>query len=282
MVISKNSQLGLMLWDQQMMLEYLQDSKTAIERERKILNGEIKVIEQQIESGAKEFVLSDSAESIEIWSGIQERLGYNKNNKGAEFYTIPHPKPFYYLIMPSVDTCAEMIKIRENFACSIFGKIKDGEHVYLLGKSEFFRFVKFNGAIRGSYWNRNDRIAFEIGMLIDKDQYYFATEFSIQFSRIIRLMTFIELGDIEVIYLEKGRNNGKSKNDGKITNTSDYNVYVVDASWNKLIIRTDGFAVRGHFRLQPCGANMADRKLIWIDAFEKHGYRRQPRAKIIQ
>ncbi len=97
----------------------------------------------------------------------------------------------------------------------------------------------------------------------------------------MKIMIFIELGDIEIVEILKGRNNGKPKSNGKITNTSEYTVYVVDSSWNKLIIRTDGFAVMGHFRLQPCGINFSDRKLIWINAFEKHGYKRSPKAKIL-
>lgn len=30
-----------------------------------------------------------------------------------------------------------------------------------------------------------------------------------------------------------------------------------------------------------CGVNMSDRKLIWIDAFEKQGYKRKPKARIL-
>lgn len=275
MVISKNSQLGLMLWDPKMMVEYLTDSKAAITREKDKISKTI----IQIEDGLP---ISDSAESIEMWSAIRHKLGCRAENAGAEFYTIPHPRPFYYLIMASVDKCAEMIRIKENFSCAMFNKIREGEHVYLLGKDEFFRFVKFNGAIRGSYWNKVNRAAFEIGILLAEDKYYFPSEYANEFHRIIRLMTFVELGDVEVVYLEKGRNNGKTIKDGKITNTSDFNVYVVDSSWNKLIIRTEGFAVRGHFRLQPCGHNMSERKLIWISSFEKNGYKRTPRAKILE
>jgi hypothetical protein len=141
--------------------------------------------------------------------------------------------------------------------------------------------VKFNKAIRGCYWDREKHIAFEVGFDLELDKYFAPFAYEAEWLRVIKLMIFVELGDIEVEFIEKGRNNKKPKKEGKITNDSEYNVYVVDSSWNKLIIRTDGFAVRGHFRLQPCGEGMKDRKLIWIDAFEKHGYKRTPRAKII-
>lgn len=281
MVISKNSQLALMLWDNEIMVEYLHDLKKAITKEKETIGEVIKEVELNLEKKEDEYTFSNTTEGMKAWVEISDRLGLKKENKGFEFYTKAHPNPYYYLIMPSVHACAEMIKVKEHFSCSVFNKVKDGEHVYLLGKTEFFRFVKFNGAIRGLYWNRAKREAFEIGLLLVNDQYYFPGEFTEGFSRMVKLMTFIELGDTEVVILEKGRNNGKSKSEGKIANMTENTVYVVDSSWNKIIIRTDGFGVRGHFRLQPCGANMTDRKLIWIDAFEKHGYTRQPKARIL-
>lgn len=282
MVISKNNQLALMLLDKEVLIEYMEDLQKSISNEKDTISTAITEVESVLDVDPSEYTFTKGTESMKTWVEIRDRLGYKKENKGLEFYTVAHPNPYQYLIMPSVHTCAEVIKIKENFSCSVFNKVKDGEHVYLLGKNEFFRFVKFNGAIRGLYWDRSKREAFELGLLLVGDQYYFPGEFTEGFSRMIKLMTFIELGDTEVVILEKGRNNGKSKKDGKIANMTENTVYVVDSSWNKLIIRTDGFGVRGHFRLQPCGTNMTDRKLIWINAFEKEGYKRQPRAKILQ
>lgn len=61
-------------------------------------------------------------------------------------------------------------------------------------------------------------------------------------------------------------------------NTFTPDVNYIDCSWFTTIIRTEGFKVRGHFRLQPCGTGRKDHKLIYINEFEKHGYVR--RAKI--
>lgn len=274
MNISKSTQLGLMFWDRAIMLEYLEDASKTVDAEADFVG----VSREVGVDGELKYPKNDGDILIKE---ISHALGYLPENKGSEFYTTQHPKPLMFLIQPSVDICAEMIKLGDNFSCNIFSKIKDGEYFYLLGKDEFFRFVKFNDVIRGLFWNRSTHSAFEIGFHLKRDQYYFPVTEKAQFNRLVRLMTFIELGDIETIILDKGKNNGKNKKDGKITNTSEFTVYVVDSSWNKLIIRTDGFAVKGHFRLQPCGVNFSERKLIWIGAFEKHGYKRQPRAKII-
>lgn len=59
----------------------------------------------------------------------------------------------------------------------------------------------------------------------------------------------------------------------KVLNETGVPVKIVDCRWFTNIIRTDGFAVRGHFRLQPKKKDGEwTRELIWINDFEKHGY----------
>ena len=52
----------------------------------------------------------------------------------------------------------------------------------------------------------------------------------------------------------------------------------LDCSWYTTIVRNEGFSVRGHFRLQPCGAGKKEKKLIYIHEFQKHGYIRRARV----
>lgn len=279
MVISRNSQLGLIWLDRDAMKDFLAHSKNFLEQLKKKVEP---ISENEFEGDGKYNLKAKQwNDGDKLFTEINQRLGYNPELKGSEFYTIKHPKPYYYLIQSTVYLCAEKIRISENFSCSIFKKIKDGQHFYLMGKDEFYSFRKFNGVIRALYWNRKREIAFEFGLHIEKDEYYFPDIEEKEFNRLMKIMIFIELGDVEIVELPKGQNNGKPKKAGKITNTSEFNVYVVDSSWNQIIIRTDGFAVMGHFRLQPCGVGFSDRKLIWIDAFEKHGYTRRPKAEII-
>jgi hypothetical protein len=62
-------------------------------------------------------------------------------------------------------------------------------------------------------------------------------------------------------------------------NKTQSDINIVDLTWFTTLIKSDGFKVRGHFRLQPCGEGMKDRKLIWINEFQKEGYNRE--AKIL-
>lgn len=65
----------------------------------------------------------------------------------------------------------------------------------------------------------------------------------------------------------------------KYLNETKHKIEVLDSTWFTTIVRGEGFNVRGHFRMQPCGPNLSERKLIWISDFEKNGYTRT--AKII-
>jgi len=143
------------------------------------------------------------------------------------------------------------------------------------------KFISVDRGIKGMYYDDKLNITFEWGIEMDSGEYFYTYGYTHIFSTIMQLLTFIELGDVEVKVLKGLANNGEKK-DKKVYNASLNTVYVVDSSWNQLIIRTDGFAVRGHFRLQPCGPMMMDRKLIWINAFEKDGYIRKPKASILK
>jgi hypothetical protein len=69
----------------------------------------------------------------------------------------------------------------------------------------------------------------------------------------------------------------------KYVNETKSPIEVMDATWFTTFIRSEEFAVGantgGFFRLQPCGKDLKDRKLIWVFPFMKHGYTRK--AKVL-
>ena len=67
----------------------------------------------------------------------------------------------------------------------------------------------------------------------------------------------------------------------KAKNEAGINVIVLDSLWYTTICREEGFMVSGHFRLQPFKDSMGHwtRKIIYIAAYEKHGYHRQARIR---
>lgn len=297
MVISHNSQLGLRFTEKPTKREFYDvyskyiksfytNRKDVLDKKLVTLRGLMdmaeKLTEEEIDRDkeyyfnlAEELVPSNDKED-EIITKVNGIFGIDPtditlNDEGK-----------YYLICESVYKAAELIKVSSGFTGRTLKDISFGKHTYLLGKNEMVRFKVGVGAIKGFYYNDKENIVFEWGVEIEEGGYYFDKIHQKEFSKIMQVLTFVELGDIEILEVQGGRNNGGKRDIDKITNTTKNTVYVVDSTWNKIIIRTDGFAVRGHFRLQPCGKNMADRTLIWISAFEKHGYKRTPKASIVR
>lgn len=60
---------------------------------------------------------------------------------------------------------------------------------------------------------------------------------------------------------------------GKYLNETSKNITYLDSKWFTTLVKSEGFLVRGHFRLQPKKKDgVWTKELIWIDSFEKEGY----------
>lgn len=69
----------------------------------------------------------------------------------------------------------------------------------------------------------------------------------------------------------------------KAKNEAGIDVIVLDSLWYTTICREEGFMVSGHFRLQPKKINGKwTREIIYIAAYEKHGYHRQAKIRTIE
>jgi len=90
----------------------------------------------------------------------------------------------------------------------------------------------------------------------------------------IKMIIFTELSELETVMLEPNQKSGTRKTE-RYFNESKSRVVIVDSAWSKKLIKSDGFLVSGHSRMQPVGEGSRYRKLIWIDTFEKEGYTRE-------
>lgn len=96
----------------------------------------------------------------------------------------------------------------------------------------------------------------------------------------VRHLIFLTLTEPEITLVAAGSKQGTRKKGHY--NATPLPVIIVDSKWNKYIVRTDGFGVSGHFRMQRCGKGYADLKLTWIEPYKKHGYVRLPKAEAIE
>lgn len=95
-------------------------------------------------------------------------------------------------------------------------------------------------------------------------------------SRLIMIELFRRYAEVECVTVnakKRGHFNGE-----KVLNETLTDITFLDSKWFRNITRTEGFAVRGHFRLQPKKKDGEwTRELIWINNFEKHGYHSKAR-----
>ena len=98
------------------------------------------------------------------------------------------------------------------------------------------------------------------------------------FKEFLRLLIFTEYSELEEVVLKPSQSCGTLKQ-GKYLNETTQSVIIVDSNWNKVVIRTEGFGVSGHFRLSRVGKNREGRKLIYISEFFKNGYVRGAKRK---
>ncbi|EHQ25552.1 hypothetical protein [Mucilaginibacter paludis] len=90
-----------------------------------------------------------------------------------------------------------------------------------------------------------------------------------------KLLCFFFLSENQEIIVNPGKSYGTKKQPDALSNDINVPVTIVNSCWNITSIRTDGFDVSGHFRLQPCGPALADTRMIFIEPYKKHGYVRK-------
>lgn len=97
---------------------------------------------------------------------------------------------------------------------------------------------------------------------------------------LIALLNFIKYAPIEVKNLPAL---GKTKDIiCKYVNDTKVKMRVLDSTWFTTLVKSDGFKVRGHFRLQPKKKEgQWTKELIWINEFQKDGYTRRA-GKLIE
>jgi hypothetical protein len=84
------------------------------------------------------------------------------------------------------------------------------------------------------------------------------------------ILMFKKFAQVETKYLPAGRKINDIN--CKYVNETKQNITYLTSTWFTNLVKSDAFKVRGHFRLQPYGEGLKDRKLIWINEFEKEGY----------
>lgn len=140
-----------------------------------------------------------------------------------------------------------------------------------------------HGALLNFYITGNGNFTSDEGLNWFSKDYGFSSEVRDQMTKtvlaqIISLYMFERYAEVETkLYAAKS----KSSNIKCLyNNQTDISIKRLDSKWFTNIVRSEGFKVNGHFRLQPFGEGKKVRKLIWINEFQKKGY--HSTAKILK
>lgn len=95
-----------------------------------------------------------------------------------------------------------------------------------------------------------------------------------EFEDLLNILLFKKFADIETVVVPAGQS--VTEKGTRYKNQAKSDVTILDCRWFTEIIRTEGFSVTGHFRMQPFGSEKSQKKLIWINEFSKTGYKYTP------
>jgi hypothetical protein len=194
-----------------------------------------------------------------------------------------------YLLSDTALQSANSIKFGDSFDFKFLSNVIDGTCVtFMLGSEFVFKYQKIGKDIFGLQVNvtkydntgkelikyRLFKIDTETGDLFIEgiENNPLADK---EFSMFIKLVIFTELAELKTVIIQPGKTSGNTRSSGKFANGSKYPIVSVDVNWTITTVRTTGFKVKKHMRIQPCGKSRMGKKLIWIEEYDKDGYIRR-------
>lgn len=201
----------------------------------------------------------------------------------GQLETIYPQTPKCYYITKTIIEKIDLLKIK-NYNWNVFSEINLGKYVFIFDNNSLLSFSVRDVSIDFFYLSALSSNDFYkpkyLRFFLDKSTFEMSNEFddkdmSEAAKHIYKLFCFFFLSENTEIIINAGRSHGTRKQINNLSNDLNLPVTIVNSNWNITSIRTDGFNVSGHFRLQPCGLQFSETKMIFIEPFKKHGYIRK-------
>lgn len=191
---------------------------------------------------------------------------------------LPKNQKAYY-ITNTVHNLLGLIKVK-NLDWNIFNQV-DKKYTFIFTQSRLLR-VNFRDTSIDFFYlggTNEDKLSY-LQFFIDRKTGIASTELrglddTAMKLESYRLLCFFFFSQNEERIVSPGKSYGTRKQDDALSNDLNVPVTIVNSNWNITSIRTEGFNVSGHFRLQPCGPQFSDIKMIFIEPFKKNGYVRR-------
>lgn len=196
------------------------------------------------------------------------------------WHSLVSPDVENYLLTGTAQEVIKNIKVGEAFDVEILRMLPANELL-------FFNFLLGQNRVIKCTWSNDILIVVDLSRHADNGGLHCESAvatlrpgskgFDVILTGAIQCLIFLKLTEPEFIHLPAGKKHGTRKQGHY--NATTFPVTIVDSTWNKYIIRTEGFGVSGHFRMQRHGKGNADLKLTWIKPYQKSGYIRAPKSE---
>lgn len=202
-----------------------------------------------------------------------------------------------YLVTDSVIEHLDLLKINkkgEHYNWEVFKKLSNQKVTFIFNNNIFLRMVVTDDTI----WFLHMKFTFNKGDKEKNNGHMYWIMFFIKRNTgelcehfnhpdvkqieefVYKFLCFFYLTDNDEEIVPPGKAVGTKKT-GKIFNDFKFPLTMVTSKWNITSIRTEGFGVRGHFRVQPMGPKENPYyEIILIDPFDKSGYKRTAQKQL--
>jgi hypothetical protein len=241
---------------------------------------------------AYRFITDDSL-TDEIVHHMYPSFDIRNKDESPEFFKalalydtlLPDDQKAYYITNTVMDKL-DMLKVKRkedgNFDWTVFKSISKRKITLILPDGGLIRikfsdnFIEFCHLFIAKKYNKDfgeiKWVLFFVSKIDDRPSQNFNDQDVKDVDEFIyKILCFMYLSENEEQLIAAGVRHGTRKS-GKIVNDTPFPVTVVTSKWNVTSIRTEGFPVSGHFRLQPYKEGV---KMIFIEPFEKKGYVRR-------
>ena len=195
-----------------------------------------------------------------------------------------------YMVTNSVIDLLDMLKVSKdgkNYDWSVFKNIKEGKYTFILPGNKLLRMfiqadtIWFIHIEQEKAMNNVARLGWVMFFFNrttgEPCSHYSHVDVKTLEPFVYSLLCFMFLTENDEIELKPSQKHGTKKS-GKVINTLQQNITIVNSRWNTTVITSGEFGVRGHFRLQPVGTGRSENKLIFIEPFTKSGITRKAKS----
>lgn len=191
-----------------------------------------------------------------------------------------------YIISGNVINSIDFIKLKKPYDYSVFNKLTDGNKSFLLPDGSILKISKSGDLMRLGYifYSKQLQVGWHFwkadlkqgeSFFGDKEVFMAMFNYSVDIieHKAFALLCFVFLSDVITKEISPNSKSGTQKS-GRVLNDTSHKFIYVNNDWNTVYVRSSGFTVSGHFALRWIGKGRNERRIVFIEPYQKKGYTR--------